>query len=59
MKKYECMLKMEKSIINKGKKFVVLRFETELKNLLVYDSGVHMWLIHEKTEAEYLVLLSL
>jgi|LakMenEpi03Aug12_release.lakeMendotaPanAssembly.Ray.scaffolds.fasta_scaffold4135463_1 hypothetical protein len=34
-------------------------FETEFENYLGCDSGVHMGLIHKKTEAENLVLLSL
>ncbi len=34
-------------------------FETEFENNLESDSGVHMGLIHEKTEAKNLVLLSL
>jgi hypothetical protein len=34
------------------------RFEIEFKNNLGYESGVHMGLIDEKTEAENLMLMS-
>jgi hypothetical protein len=45
-------------LVDSYPKFRVLRFEAELENLLEYDSGFH-GLIHEKTEAENLMLLSL